>query len=121
AQPILPCLIRRASRKTCNSVLDLSIGELPEIAVVEADRSEKLVILKADHIVGFIAEGDQRIGRRDGYGEHQLARSAGAGGAKRGPGRGASGDTVVYHDGDTPLDIGGSTISEIEPAAALDF
>src|SRR5262249_14440480 len=68
------CLIRRASWKARNSVLDLAIGELPEIRIIEADRAEKLVILEADHVVSLLPHGDERIGRRDGYGEHQPAR-----------------------------------------------
>src|SRR5713101_8785204 len=57
------CLARRASRKARDNVFDLLIGELPEIGIVEADRAEKLVILEADHVVGLLAEGGQRIGR----------------------------------------------------------
>src|SRR6266446_7680594 len=114
-------LIRRADRKAGNSVLDLPIGELPEIRIIVADRAEELVILKADHVVGLFPHGDERIGRRDRRGEHQLARLADARGAKRRPGRGAGGDAVVDDDGDTPSHIDGRPIAEIELAAALDF
>src|SRR5258708_8607688 len=117
----LSCLVGRGSRKARNSVLDLPIGELPEIRIIVSDRAEKLVILKADHVVSLLPHGDERIGRRDRGGEHELARLADARGAKRRPGRGAGRDAVVDDNGDTPRHIDGRTIAEIELAAALDF
>src|SRR5437870_3004479 len=81
-------LVRRASRKARNNVFDLSIGELPEIGIIEADRAEKLVILEADHVVSLLPHGEERIGRRDRHGEHQSARLTDAGGAKRRAGGG---------------------------------
>jgi len=114
-------MIGRANRKACESVFDLLIGELPEIGIEESDGAEKLVVFKAYHVVSLLAQGDERIGRRDRYRKHELARPTHAGSAEGCPGGGAGGDAVVYDDGDTPCHIDGGTIAEIEPAAALDF
>ena len=72
---------------------------------MEANRSEELVILQADDLVGLLAHGSKRVRGRNRDRKNKLAGATHPRGAKGNAGGCASGNPVVDDDGNLAGDI----------------
>ena len=111
----------RTARKTREHVDDLLIRDLPEIRIIEPDRTESLIVLQANDVVGFLAHSRKRVRWSDRHCEHELLRVAHTGGTKRRACRGAGRDAVIDHDCNTASNIDSVAVAQITSTPTFDF
>src|SRR5271169_2981600 len=74
------------------------IRNLTKITIIEADRSEHLVILETDDVVGLLTQFRKALGGCNGYREYEPLRIVHAGGAQSRACRCARCNTVVDYN-----------------------
>ena len=113
--------LRDQSRASASSRNDLIVLGLREIAVVSADRIERLGRGQADDIVAIAGQIGEGVGRRDRHGQHQAGRTQARDAAQRRPDRAAGRDPVIDDDRGAAFDRDGGPVSEIAPPPSLDL
>jgi hypothetical protein len=112
---------RRRKGKTSERGNDLLVGDLSEVLVKPSDRAEPPVSFEADDVISLLPHLNERLGRSNWDGEHQLLRIAHAGRAHcRARGRPRS-NTVINDNGNPAVDVDPGTVTQIAPTPALDL
>src|SRR5205085_6157477 len=107
--------------KTRERVDDLLIRDLPELPIIEPDRTEGLIVLQANDLVSFLAHFRKRVCWSDRHCEDELLRVAHAGGTKRRACRGAGRDAVIDHDCNMASNIHAVAAAQVTSTPTFDF
>jgi len=107
----LPGLLRLLGSKSLKRLNHFVVGNLPKIAVIIADCTQKIFIMEADDIVGIRFQRRQSIARPHGHGENQPLRIARACCLQSRARRCAGGNAIVHHDSGAAGDINTRAVS----------